>query len=724
MAYMNSLSEQEKKERRKKSTIYSTEKIEEILKSMNSGYEPDMTPFYMNDVELRDANVLFQMTETEKEEWIKCSADPLYFISKYVKFQTDHGHTLIDIRDYQKDFIHMVSDEIWDDDLGEFVPKYRWCIGLMSRQLGKTTTVSAAFLHYMLFHNDRNLFISANKGQTTEEIVSKITNMLKGLPYFLRPGIIKINMHSMKFDNGCYLFGAPASSSPATGFTVHLLYIDEAALIPSNIVDNYWKSVFPTLSSSRVSKIILTSTPRGRQNLFYRLYSNAGDFLLGHPGQNGFVRYKAEWWKHPDHDEAWAERERASFGEEEFAQEYELQWDVAASKLIRGTDYQFMDRIKKKFIKIDVPSIPKEICESFWWHPDFDPTSIENLHSKFLLSIDTAEGKEVAIEGKNKSDYNVIQVFKIELMNPGQIRRFAIDRKISLMDCIRFRQVGVYFDHEHDEERMAKAAKYLVYNTLRCGSRGIDNVRVLVEMNFNGKNWLNLFMDSDNWYDEIVLKTYHTKPVPGVYQKKKHGFKTTGGGEGIGKTYFCESGAEMITKRQIIISHDNKIPDECTIAQLNAFNKIKKTKNSEKYTYAGEGLHDDLAYTVLNCSRAVEIEEFRDWIDTWFNTQMVRSPRWFRIAELMRIAAMKDENTMTDSDFAKIYTGGGATPVNNFTIQNRSGMRLANGQIGNTVLGQPRTFGQLLSRNRAPNPYLNKPRMANPYNQTAKKKLW
>lgn len=718
MAYQSSLKEAEKQEKRKKSTIYSTVKVDEILKSFTSGYEPDMTPFYMNDVTLRDANLLFQMSDHEKDEYLRCSVDPEYFIETYIKFQTDHGHTNVTLFPFQRRFIHLLCDEEWSDKIEEFVPKSRYVVGMMARQSSKTTTTCASLAWYMLFHNDRNCAIVANKDSTAVEIVSKLTEMIKGLPFFLKPGIIKMSAHSMKFDNGCYLFSAATSSSPLTGQSQHFVLVDEAALIPNNIIDNFWKSVFPTLSSSDVSKIVLISTPRGRQNLFYRIWHGA------ETGTNSFKYIRADWWEHPKHDEAWAAEQKANFGEEEFAQEFELQWDVAATKLIRGTDNQFMDRIKKTFKSVDVPSIPTDLCNNFYWHPDFDPSSVMNQYLKFFISIDTAEGKQLDVKGKDDSDYNVMQIFVLELMNPGQIKRFAIDRKISLMDCIRFRQVGVYIDNENDEELMAKAAKYLVYNTLRCGSRGIDNVRVLVEMNFNGKNWLNLFMDSDNWYDEIVLKTYHTKPVPGVYQKKKHGFKTTTGGTGIGKGYFCEQGAKMITKRQIIISQYNKDDNKCTIAELNAFNRTKKSQNAQFFTYAGEGLHDDLAYTVLNCSRAVEIEEFRDWIDTWFNTQMVRSPRWFRIAELMRIAAMKDENTMTDSDFAKIYTGGGATPVNNFTMQNRSGMRLANGPIGNTILGQPRTFGQLLSRNRAPNPYLNKPRMANPYNQTAKKKLW
>ena len=97
----NSKRDQEKKDKRKRTVVYSTKKIQEILDSMNSGYEPDMTPFFENDIDFRDANVPFEMTEWEKEEWLKCSLDPEYFIANYVKFQNDYGYKTVKLREYQ-----------------------------------------------------------------------------------------------------------------------------------------------------------------------------------------------------------------------------------------------------------------------------------------------------------------------------------------------------------------------------------------------------------------------------------------------------------------------------------------------------------------------------------------------------------------------------------------------------------------------------------------------
>ena len=719
----------------KKRTIFTTKIVEEMISDMNKGIEYSDNPFYMGDKDYKDANVIFQMTEHEKEEYIKCSADPIYFVENYVPFENDHGVTLVKLRDYQKEFIRIAAGEYWDEEYGEFIPIHRNVISLQARQCSKTTTMSAIFLWYGIFHNDRHLAIIANKEQTVTEIFRKMDSMLKNIPFFLKPGIVNKNMTGISYDNGTFYKGFATSRTPSVGFSIHFLYIDEAALIPQNIMNEFWTAVYPTLSASKLSKIVLTSTPRGRQNKFYELWDK------GERGENSFITYRVDWWQVPEHDEAWAEQQRKDFGEVEFAQEFELQWDVAASKVIRGTDMQFMKRIKKTYVNKDIETIPEDLCKKFWWDPDFDPLAVVRNKQKIFLNIDTAEGKELTVQGKSKADYNAMQIFVMELMSPHKVRKFMLDKKAKWSDIFRFRQVGVYMDNNKDEEEMAKAAKYLVYGTFKSGrslasmarpmvdpfgnpvqqpaeSTSIDNVRMLLEMNFNGKNFLNLFKDSDWWYDDLVLKTYHTKPVPGVKQLKKFGYKTTSGGNGIGKSYFCDKGAEMLTKRQIIVNHWSMDPNECTISELGAFDKIKKSQLSKFYTYEGVGLHDDLAKTVLDCSRAVEIEEFVLWLQDYFeghDHKFLDSPesavKYFMLSKIMNVSADVDEGQLTDDEFSSMYTDGGAQGMNTFA-RAQAGFPM----IGQTSHGlQPgQTYGSLMRRNSASNPYLNRT-TTNPY---------
>jgi hypothetical protein len=188
-------------------------------------------------------------------------------------------------------------------------------------------------------------------------------------------------------------------------------------------------------------------------------------------------------------------------------------------------------------------------------------------------------------------------------------------------------------------------------------------------MNFNGKNWLNKYMDDNNWYDSLVLKTHHTKPVPGKYTKKLPGFKTTAGGNGIGKSYFCDKGADMITKRQLIILQQNQNDSLSTVAELGAFDKIKKSESSNYYVYEGIGMHDDLAYTALNCSRATEIEDFNLWLQEYLESGMPPSTRRSKVMRMLEIASQDIQDEISDADFSEVYTGAQRTEQYQKTIQ-------------------------------------------------------
>lgn len=131
-------SEREKEELKKvPSRLYTTEIIESLKKDISEGYEVDMRPFYDGDYELRNARITFLMTPEEKEEYEKCFMNAMYFITKYCKFMTDNGRRVVKLRDYQKDLIHLVTDQHYDPGLDEMIPDNKNVIIMASRQVGK-----------------------------------------------------------------------------------------------------------------------------------------------------------------------------------------------------------------------------------------------------------------------------------------------------------------------------------------------------------------------------------------------------------------------------------------------------------------------------------------------------------------------------------------------------------------------------------------------------------
>ncbi len=137
-------------------------------------------------------------------------------------------------------------------------------------------TVSAAIvlLHFVLFNNDKGVMIVANKGKTVIEIIRKIKDIYKLLPFYLKKGVVNWNEKSITFDNGCRIQSENRTKEPSIGFTIDFLYLDEFAKVPENIVEAYYGAVVPTVSSISNSKIVITSTPDGF-NLFHRLLTDA-----------------------------------------------------------------------------------------------------------------------------------------------------------------------------------------------------------------------------------------------------------------------------------------------------------------------------------------------------------------------------------------------------------------------------------------------------------------
>lgn len=160
-------------------------------------------------------------------------------------------------------------------------------------------TVSAAIVltHYVTFNNDKGVMIVANKASTVIEIVDKIKSIYKLLPYHLKAGVVNWGQRTIVFDNGCRIKTEARTKEPSIGFTIDFLYLDEFAHIPANIITPYYSSVVPTVSSIANSKIIITSTPNGK-NLFWSLVAGA-EKKKGELGKNPYTAMRVYWYQVP-----------------------------------------------------------------------------------------------------------------------------------------------------------------------------------------------------------------------------------------------------------------------------------------------------------------------------------------------------------------------------------------------------------------------------------------
>lgn len=274
-------------ELQEKQMVFTTRLVDEATDKINDGIviKRYQNPWLKSEVGLRRAGVTFKMSADEQQEYIRCALDVHYFVEKYCKVKREDGSIgNILLRDYQKEI------------LDNFVNS-RFNILMASRQVGKTISSAIFMLHKILFDNDKNIMIVANKGDTAVEIVDKIKSIYTLLPFFLKPGIKTWNQKSLTFENGCRIKTSARTKTPAIGFTIDVLYLDEFAHIPSNIIEPYYTAAFPTTAAVQNSKIIITSTPNG-MNLFHKLLTDA-ERPEGDPQKNNYKAMRVYWYQVP-----------------------------------------------------------------------------------------------------------------------------------------------------------------------------------------------------------------------------------------------------------------------------------------------------------------------------------------------------------------------------------------------------------------------------------------
>lgn len=130
-------------------------------------------------------------------------------------------------------------------------------------------------LWFATLFSEKRIMITANKLQTAIEVMDRIRLSYDYLPKWLKPSTVTYNKGEIEFANKSVIRATATSSSASRGFSCNCLCIDEIAFIPKNIIEEFWASVIPIVSSDKNSKIIAVSTPNGASGKFYELWQQA-----------------------------------------------------------------------------------------------------------------------------------------------------------------------------------------------------------------------------------------------------------------------------------------------------------------------------------------------------------------------------------------------------------------------------------------------------------------
>lgn len=267
---------------------------------------------YLGNSNLKAAGVQVNFSPEQIEEYVKCSQDPLYFIKNYVKIVSlDEGLVPFEPYDYQERMIRTIHEN-------------RFVIGKLPRQTGKSTTIIAYMLHYVLFNQSMSVAILANKLSTARELLGRLKLAYEYLPMWLQQGVVEWNKGSIVLENGSKILASATSSSAVRGGSFNYIFLDEFAYVPQNVAEEFFSSVYPTITSGQSTKVTIISTPKGL-NMFYRFWVNANK-RPGEDGKNEYVPIEVHWSDVPGRDDAWKKQTIANTSEEQFRTEFECEF--------------------------------------------------------------------------------------------------------------------------------------------------------------------------------------------------------------------------------------------------------------------------------------------------------------------------------------------------------------------------------------------------------------
>jgi hypothetical protein len=461
---------------------------------------------YNGNKNLKRSNQSIDWTPDLVAEYVKCSQDPIYFIESYMKIiNIDKGLVNFKLYPYQKEMIQSMADN-------------RFSIIATARQAGKSTTTCGFILWYIIFHSEKTVALLANKGETAREILGRVQLAYEHLPRWLQQGVKEWNKGSFELENNSRVIAAATSASAIRGYSINLLFIDEAAFIEN--WDEFFTSVYPTISSGQESKIVLVSTPNGL-NHFYAIWQNANQ------NRNGYNPLKVMWQDVPGRDEKWRQDTLAAmnFDAEKFEQEYCVEFLGSSGTLIAGWKLKELVHETPLFVKEGLAKYAEPIKERI-----------------YVCICDVSRGKGLDYSAFNVIDvtempYRQVCVFRNNLLSPieyAEVIHRVCKSYNNAAVIVEINDLGeqvghmLHYDFEYENvlftESAGRAGKR-VSTGFGGGGKPDMGIRTTVSVKATGCAILKLLIEQN----QLIINDFHTIEELSTFSRK-------------GKSYEAEDG--------------------------------------------------------------------------------------------------------------------------------------------------------------------------------------
>jgi len=507
---------------------------------------------YLGNQNLKEAGVNIEFTKEQVKEYMRCATDPIYFIEKYIKVVSlDEGLVPFKMYDFQEHMIDAVHNN-------------RFVIGKLPRQSGKSTTMVSYLLHYILFNQSMNVAILANKQSVAKDILSRLQLTYEYLPLWLQQGIVEWNKGSIKLENGSKIIASSTSSSAIRGGSYNIIMLDEFAHVPNTIAEEFFNSVYPTISAGQNTKVIMISTPNGL-NMFYYYWKGATK-KPGEDGKNEYIPIEVEWQQVPQYpggplrDEKWKAETIANTSAEQFRQEFECDFVGSQNTLISS----------QKLRSLNWSTPIKREADGLWVYEEPKPDR------DYFMTVDTSRG-----QGKDYSAFTIIDATEMPYKLVAKYKNNTVSPMV-FPTVIR-----------------AVATKY-------------NNAGVLVEINDIGGQVADI-LHEDLEYENIMMTAY--KGRAGQVMNGGFGSSRTQSQLGVRTTVPVKKLGCSILKS--LIEEDKLIVEDVDV--VNELITFVAKKNSFE---ADDGHTDDLVMCLVLFAWMTRQEYFKSLTDSDIRTQI------------------------------------------------------------------------------------------------------
>lgn len=210
---------------------------------MESTSDPDMRSLLYNGRRgIRKCGIGMMLTDLEIAGLIEYGRNTVAFIHEHGIIYS-HGNRCRPVLTPQQEKIMV------DHETERFYPVFS------ERQSGLTTSIQFMVLHDLIFKGVTDAVICCTSRKRSADIIGKVMEMYSELPFYMKPGVRKMEADRVVFENGSRISTCPPGRH--MGRNIESLYIDDFQHMDRSSIEGMLNNWLPVMLAMTTTKVFI-----------------------------------------------------------------------------------------------------------------------------------------------------------------------------------------------------------------------------------------------------------------------------------------------------------------------------------------------------------------------------------------------------------------------------------------------------------------------------------